>query len=332
MAWKSRHASRLRADLSQALHFVRGFLLVVTFQMSVCYTISMTQQEALRILKTGANVFLTGEPGSGKTHTINEYTRYLRDSGIEPAITASTGIAATHIGGMTIHSWSGIGIRRSLNEYDLDKIATSEYVAKRVRRAKVLIIDEVSMLSPETLSMVDAVCREVKGSADAFGGMQVIFVGDFFQLPPVVKAEVEVESQILFDEDPAPRFAYDSPSWKQAKVLTCYLSEQYRQDDSDFLSILSAIRQNVFAESHMEHLKTCKIEGKKIPDDVPRLFSHNANVDVLNDQMLSKLSEEPHIYLMVSSGKHFLVEALKRGWKKAGMFSQLNSIIQVRLH
>ncbi|MBI5124682.1 MAG: AAA family ATPase, partial [Planctomycetes bacterium] len=68
----------------------------------------MTQSQALSILKTGANVFLTGEPGSGKTHTINEYVAYLRARGIEPAITASTGISATHIGGMTIHSWSGI--------------------------------------------------------------------------------------------------------------------------------------------------------------------------------------------------------------------------------
>ena len=83
----------------------------------------MTQDEALNILKTGANVFLTGEPGSGKTHTVNEYVKYLHSYNIDPAITASTGIAATHIGGMTIHSWSGIGIKNKLDKYDLDKIA-----------------------------------------------------------------------------------------------------------------------------------------------------------------------------------------------------------------
>lgn len=110
----------------------------------------MTQSQVLAILKTGANVFLTGEAGSGKTHTVNEYVTYLRTRGIEPAITASTGIAATHIGGMTIHSWSGIGIKTKLDKHDLNRIA-SGYVAKRVRAAKVLIIDEVSMLSPNTL-------------------------------------------------------------------------------------------------------------------------------------------------------------------------------------
>jgi len=128
----------------------------------------MTQNEALNILKTGANVFLTGEPGAGKTHTINNFVSYLRTCDVEPAITASTGIAATHIGGMTIHSWSGIGIRTKLDKYDLDKIASSEYISKRVHRTKVLIIDEISMLSTNMLEMVDMVCREIKQSSEPF--------------------------------------------------------------------------------------------------------------------------------------------------------------------
>ena len=149
----------------------------------------MTQEQALNILKTGANVFLTGEPGAGKTHTINTFVDYLRTCDIEPAVTASTGIAATHIGGMTIHSWSGIGIKTKLDKYDLDKIASSEYIVKRINRTKVLIIDEVSMLSANTLDMVDMVCREIKQNAEAFGGIQIVLVGDFFQLPPIIKTD-----------------------------------------------------------------------------------------------------------------------------------------------
>ena len=184
----------------------------------------MTQSQALAILKTGTSVFLTGEPGSGKTYAINEYVAYLRSRGIEPAITASTGIAATHIGGMTIHSWSGIGIKTVLNKHDLHKIATSQYIIKRVRRAKVLIIEEVSMLNPETLSMVDVVCRQIKESLEPFGGMQVVFSGDFFQLPPVIKRETVNNAQTALVETPSTRFAYDSPVWQQLNPYVCYLN------------------------------------------------------------------------------------------------------------
>src|SRR3989339_1119060 len=165
----------------------------------------MTQEQALSIMKTGAHVFLTGEPGSGKTHTTNILVSYLRTKNIPVAVTASTGIAATHIGGMTIHSWSGIGVKTKLDKYDLDKIASSEYISKRVNRTKVLIIDEISMLSANMLDMVDMVCREIKQSNEPFGGIQIILVGDFFQLPPIVKRDFAEEKQNSLIENPQVR-------------------------------------------------------------------------------------------------------------------------------
>ena len=270
----------------------------------------MTQHEALSILKTGVNVFLTGEPGSGKTHTVNTYVAYLREHGIEPAITASTGIAATHLGGMTIHAWSGIGVRDSLSVYDVETIAMREYVAKRIRKATVLIIDEVSMLGPNVLSMVDAVCREVRGKPEAFGGLQVVLVGDFFQLPPIAKPHAGADSQLFSDEKP-PRFAYDSPVWKEAGFLTCYLSEQYRQDDPRYLEVLSAIRCGTFDGSH----KACLEERivTVVEEDMPKLFSHNANVDTVNDVALGRIPGNMHAFHMTGTGKESLVAALKKG-------------------
>jgi ATP-dependent exoDNAse (exonuclease V) alpha subunit len=103
------------------------------------------------------------------------------------AVTASTGIAATHIGGMTIHSWSGAGARDTLTQYDLDQIVSREATVKRVKRAQVLVIDEISMLDGKMLDMVDVICRTIRGRKDAYGGLQIIFVGDFFQLPPVTR-------------------------------------------------------------------------------------------------------------------------------------------------
>ena len=120
----------------------------------------MTQAAALTILKTGAKVFLTGEPGAGKSHTVNEFTHWLRSHGVEPAITASTGIAATHMNGMTIHGWAGIGIREYITDADMDMIEQKQYLWKRFEKARVLIIDEVSMLHAHRLDMV-AVLEQV---------------------------------------------------------------------------------------------------------------------------------------------------------------------------
>lgn len=273
----------------------------------------MTQSEALSILKTGANVFLTGEPGSGKTHTINEYVAYLRGWGIEPAITASTGIAATHIGGMTIHSWSGIGIKTKLDKYDIDRIASTKHVVKRVGRAKILIIDEVSMLLAETFSMVDAICREVKQSSKPFGGIQIVLVGDFFQLPPIIKNETTNGAQTAFVEESTARFAYNSPVWKRTNPFVCYLTEQYRQDDGNFLALLSAIRHNIFCSDHLRGIETRKIEPRAVPNGAPKLFSHNADVNRVNDEILAKLPGKPQVFNMSSQGPRVLVFALKKG-------------------
>jgi len=272
----------------------------------------MTQAQALSILKTGANVFLTGEPGSGKTHMVNQFVSYLRTHGIEPAITASTGIAATHIGGMTIHSWSGIGIKRNLNQYELDRIASNERIVKRVARTKVLIIDEVSMLAPATLAMVEMVCREIKQNQQSFGGIQVILVGDFFQLPPITR-EKELILQKALLEETIPQFAYDAPCWRQSDLVICYLSEQHRQEDRDFLSVLSAIRSNSYDKSHHVHIEKRRVAIKNVPDDIPRLFSHNVDVDRVNSEELLKLQSKEHVFEMTTQGVPLLATALMKG-------------------
>ncbi len=273
----------------------------------------MTQSQALAILKTGANVFLTGEPGSGKTHTINEYVRYLRARNIEPAITASTGIAATHIGGLTVHSWSGIGIKTALDKHDLDKIASNKHIAQRIRRAKVLIIDEVSMLPAETLSMIDAICRAIKQSSEPFGGIQTVLVGDFFQLPPIVKTETWRDQHNKLMRNSLARFAYDSPAWERTHPIVCYLTEQYRQDDKDFLAVLSAIRCNAFNDDHLSRIKGRSIDHRTAPKSAPKLFSHNANVDSVNNEILARLSGEQKMFSVSSRGPDALIIALKKG-------------------
>lgn len=257
----------------------------------------MLQEDALSILKTGANVFLTGEPGAGKSHTIRQYVSYLRSCGIEPAITASTGIAATHIGGMTIHSWSGIGINKTLNRYELAEIASREKLVKRVKGATVLIIDEISMLDGRMLSLVDLVCRTIRASNQPFGGMQVVVVGDFFQLPPVAREE-------------APMFAFHSAAWREANFVTCYLSEQHRQSDEAFLGILAAMRSGSIDEDHHALLAQRKAPNAA---QMTKLFPHNADVDRINNHELGKLTTKPVTFTMKHRGAKPLVEQIMRG-------------------
>lgn len=257
----------------------------------------MTQTQALDILKTGANVFLTGEPGAGKTHVLNEYITWLEASKVGVAVTASTGIAATHIGGMTIHSWSGIGARDVLDRYALDQITSKEKIVKRVSRAKVLVIDEISMLDGRLLDMVETICRTIRGNGDPFGGLQVVLVGDFFQLPPIAgRGEMS-------------RFAFESNAWERARFLTCYLTEQHRQEDELLLGLLSSIRKNDIDESHYTLLSEQTEIG--YPDIEPtRLFTHNSDVDALNLERLRELPTRGAQYKMEVRGNKQLLQGL----------------------
>lgn len=277
----------------------------------------MTQDEALAILKTGANVFLTGEPGAGKSHTVNQYVSYLRAHAIEVAITASTGIAATHIGGMTLHSWSGIGIKNQLSKSDIQHIKDLPHYAKRIKKAKVLIIDEVSMLDGKIFALVDRVCQGVRDSFDPFGGLQVVCVGDFFQLPPVVRRSIVSEDDLWSQaprEETLPEFAFQSEAWLALDPTVCYLTEQHRQDDPVFLDVLAAIRADRVTDQHIRHIETRLCSRDALADEqTTHLFSHNIDVDHINEAELAKLPAKPIAFAMSLRGPKALTDTLKKG-------------------
>jgi len=245
----------------------------------------------------GKNVFLTGSAGTGKTYVLNEYITWLKQHGIEVAITASTGIAATHLGGQTIHSWSGIGIKNTLSIYDLDHIEQNEKLVKRFRKTKVLIIDEVSMLHAHTLEMINQAVQAGTQSYEPFAGMQVVLCGDFFQLPPVSHSPEDVS------------FAFESVAWKDLRLNICYLHEQFRQHDEKLLGILNAIR------SGEESYTICNLLKERIgitaEGSVPHLYTHNVDVDALNNEKLSALEGHPHLYTMKTKGRKGKIEILK---------------------
>ena len=271
----------------------------------------MTQDEALSILKTGANVFLTGEPGSGKTHTINRYVAYLRSCGIEPSITASTGIAATHIGGMTIHSWSGIGVKSRITREDIEFLGQRERLVRRIINARVLIIDEISMLAADTLDSVELVMRSLRNSEAPFGGVQIVLVGDFFQLPPVEPRRAQGAIEEIPLGASATQFAFRSRAWEKTNPIVCFISEQHRQEDAAFLEALAALRRGDITEE----VRACfSARSLPIPSNgvFTKLFPHNADVDRINEAELSKLSVSGHTFRMTGRGAPLLIESLKK--------------------
>lgn len=261
----------------------------------------MTQAAALDILKMGHNVFLTGSAGAGKTYVLNAYIKHLREHSVNVAVTASTGIAATHMGGMTIHAWSGLGIHEYLSDYDIDQLEEKKYLWDRYDQVRVLIIDEISMLSGTFLDTLDRVCRSFKRNPEKpFGGIQVILCGDMFQLPPISRqgdAVLVIESQ----------------AWKTMGLVMCYLTEQHRQDDDDFLKILNAIRSNTVTEDHIGMLESRIYEYDADNfNSITKLFTHNADVDAINNDELSKIDDAEEIFHMTATGKENLIVNLKK--------------------
>lgn len=259
----------------------------------------MKQETALKLLKAGENVFLTGSAGAGKTYTLNQYIDYLKARKITVAMTASTGIAATHMNGMTIHTWAGIGIKDSLSTDDLKRMKERKYLKEHLENAQVLVIDEISMLHAKQLNLVNQVLKYFKESDQAFGGIQVILAGDFFQLPPVGRQ----------GERNRDKFCFMSEAWVEAKFRVCYLTEQHRQEDAMLNDILNAIRAQRMTPEY--HAALAQSKHHDLGDTYTRLYTHNMDVDSLNHQHLNELNTESHQFDAVLDGNAKLLETLK---------------------
>lgn len=262
----------------------------------------MRQAQALQVMMRGDSVFLTGAPGAGKTYVLNQFIRLAKWSGKNVAVTASTGIAATHIGGTTIHSWSGLGIKDVLTQWDIDKLKASPKYLKRYNATDILVIDEVSMLHGARLDMVNIAAKAIRQNPAPFGGMQVILVGDLFQLPPVSRSALDVD------------FAHLSSSWAELDPKVCYLTEQHRVTSGDMLlDLLGAMRRGEVNEFHEEALRERLQAFPDTTETVTKLYSHNADVDSINQRHLEALRGDTHRYTATASGAAAKREQLLKG-------------------
>lgn len=287
----------------------------------------MTQEQALAILKSGKNVFITGPAGSGKTYLLNRYIDWLAQAGIIPAVTASTGIAATHLNGITIHSWTGMGVHDDLSESDVKELTKRGYLRQRFLRTQVLVIDEISMLAHFQLDLADRLFRSFKQIDAPFGGVQVVLCGDFFQLPPIFRRRTEENEGVKRKKIPSQTsmfsreefrysegcgFAYDSRAWKELDLKICYLEEQHRTSDHEFLKALNSIRSNTVGDGTRQYLRG-RVDAKiSLAVEPTKLYTHNVDVDIENDLELAKLSGKEHHYKMEMIGPSALSERLQK--------------------
>ena len=245
--------------------------------------LSAEQQEAAARALAGENLFITGAAGTGKSFLMRYVIQELKKSkgGEAVAVTAPTGIAAVNIGGSTIHSFSGIGLGRGDPMAILARVLKSQKALVNWKQARVLILDEISMLSAELFDLLDFIGKQVRRVDRPFGGLQLILCGDFLQLPPVSRA--------------SEPYAFQAKTWAGAGLDegTIVLAQQHRQvNDSEFVSMLNELRRGICSQQTVEALDSCHTHRKPPPTDgiLPtQLYCTNRDVDQENEERLKQL-------------------------------------------
>ena len=259
-------------------------------------TLNDDQTAALAAVKTGRNIFLTGAGGTGKSHTIRAIVAWAKATGIRYDVTAMTGCAALLLGlkAKTLHSWAGIGLGRESPASLAESIKRSRKTQRRWMDCQLLIIDEISMMTPELLEKLDFIARRVRRRPDVkFGGIQLLLAGDFCQLPPVQKPSANGGG----DATPTPLFAFESTAWATLIDATHHLTKIERQPDPVFQAILTEARMGALSEASIAILQGRK--GLPWATDQIRptlIFSRNADVAAINAANMDALDGESVIF------------------------------------
>ncbi len=253
-------------------------------------TLSIEQRELLEdvvVRRPGRSVFITGGAGSGKSHVLRAIIERLEASNESVFVTASTGLAASEIGGRTIHSFGGIGLGADPAAIIAKKIMYKD-PGRRWKDATTLVIDEISMLSAETFDLLDTVARLVRRNDAPFGGIRLVLCGDLFQCPPVTKHPA------------VQRFIFESQAWAKLDPTVVDLAYSFRQSqDPVFSSMLAEVRRG---QCNMETEVALSLCVDRVhPDDalVTTLMAHNAEVDAVNEKRLAALPGPSHVHVAI---------------------------------
>ncbi len=249
------------------------------------------QQKALEVVKNKKNLFMTGSAGTGKSYTLTKIVEYLETNKKNYALTALTGCAAVLINGQTLHSYLCLGISRDINEI-YNKISKYKPILTKLKKLETLIIDEISMMDDELFILINNLFQRINNNNKVFGGIQVILVGDFYQLPPI-----------------SNDYCFTSFVWEELNLIPVILTEMIRQKDDLILQeILEQIRNSCITEKSFKILKNLKTTTFTSNDIKPtRLYPINTNVNKINDYEFKKLvkinNNETKTYNAISNKK-----------------------------
>lgn len=251
------------------------------------------QQLALSEMINGVNIFLTGSGGTGKTTCIHTFVRHCKRINKNIGVTSTTGISAILLGGTTIHQFMGIGMGLLPTHVLINKIRINKKTATRIRSVRVLIIDEISMLSIELLHKIDDICQSIRNNSKPFGGIQIILSGDFCQLPAINS-----------------EFCFTSERWDTIITITIYLTENKRQNDILFQNCLNEIRLGIISDNTKSILNSrLGATLSSVYGIIPtRIYATNNDVDKINEKEMDKLALNNTIfYEYVEKQTHYTI-------------------------
>ncbi|RDB15851.1 ATP-dependent DNA helicase PIF1 [Hypsizygus marmoreus] len=257
--------------------------------------LSQEQTQILKLVQDGNSVFYTGSAGTGKSVLLREIIKTLRKKYVKIpdaiAITASTGIAACNIGGVTIHSFAGIGLGIESAEDLASKIRKNKKASTRWLRTKVLIIDEVSMVDGDLFDKLARIGTILRKKLEPFGGIQIVVTGDFFQLPPVGKHGAQV------------KFAFEAKLWSQTVQRTFNLTKVFRQRDQEFVDMLNEMRFGRLTPKSIAKFRSLSREIEYEDGlGATELFPRREDVDRSNSFRMTRLQTQQQRYTSVDGG------------------------------